>query len=122
MKILNQIGIILGICLLGELASITLPIPFPASVLSLVILLLLLLTGVVKLAHIEEISGFLLKNMPFFFIPAGLGIMEDFGVIRDSLPALVIICLLTTVLTFGVTALTVKAVIRLQGKREKAAS
>ena len=76
MKIILQIGLVLGICLLGEGVSLLLPIPFPGSVLAMIFLFILLLSGLLRPEHIKEKSDFLLKNMAFFFIPAGVGIME----------------------------------------------
>ena len=44
MKMILQIGVVLGICLLGEGISLLLPIPFPGSVIAIVLLFLLLWT------------------------------------------------------------------------------
>ena len=75
MKIILQIGLVLGICLLGEALSLVLPIPFPGSVIAMIFLFLLLLSGRLRPEHIREKSDFLLQNMAFFFIPAGVGIL-----------------------------------------------
>lgn len=114
MKILMQIALVFGVCLLGEGIALLLPIPFPASVIAMVLLFLLLVCRVIKPDHIREKARFLSANMAFFFIPAGVGIMEQYPLIREHLPALLLICLITTVLTFGATALTVKGVLCLQ--------
>ena len=74
MKYLFQAGIVFGVCLLGELLSKVIPIP--TSVLSMVLLFVLLLLKWIKPRHIEHFGNFLLKNMAFFFIPAGVAIME----------------------------------------------
>ena len=42
MGIMAQIGIVLAVCLVGEGIAALLPIPFPASVISMVLLFLLL--------------------------------------------------------------------------------
>ena len=67
MSILNQIAIIFGISLLGEIAAYILPFTFPSQIIALIILFVLLITGVLKIEHIKEKSDFLLKNMAFFF-------------------------------------------------------
>ncbi len=113
MKLMIQIGLVFAVCLVGEGASAALPFPFPASVISMLILLLLLLT-VLKVEHIREKTDFLLKNMSFFFIPAGVGIMGQFDVLRQNLFPLLVILVVSTLLTFAVTAYTVRAVICLQ--------
>lgn len=117
MKLLTQLALILGLCLVGEGLAVLLPIPIPASVLSLLLILLLLLVGWLRLPQLEEVSDFLLKNMPLFFIPAGVGILENLPIIQKNLIPLFLICLLTTIFTFGATALTVRGVIRLQQRR-----
>lgn len=119
MKILTQIGIVLGICFLGEIVSSILPFAFPSSVISMIILFILLITKIIKTDHIREKSDFLLKNMAFFFIPAGVGIMSNFEFIKDSVVQILLICLITTILTFAATAFTVQAVLKLQEKRKE---
>lgn len=113
MKLMIQIGLVFGICLVGEGVSAALPFPFPASVISMLMLLLLLLS-VLKVEHIREKTDFLLKNMSFFFIPAGVGIMGQFDVLRQNLFPLLVILVVSTLLTFAVTAYTVRAAISLQ--------
>lgn len=119
MKIILQIGIVLGICLLGEGIKMFLPFPFPAGIISMILLFILLCTGCLKREHVNEKSNFLLQNMAFFFIPAGVGILSNYDALKGSILPLFAVCLLTTVITFTVTVFTVKGVMRLQkGKRE----
>lgn len=116
MEIMIQIGILFGICLVGEGIASVLPIPFPASVISMILLFILLLLRWLKPHHIKKKADFLLKNMAFFFVPAGVSIMDNYNVIQSSLVQLLLICIITLVLTFAATAFTVKAVIALQNK------
>ena len=103
-------------CLIGEAAACFLPFPFPASVLSMILLFLLLCLKVLKIDHIRQKADFLLQNMAFFFIPAGVGILEQFEFVKDSMWQLLLICLVTTLLTFGVTAAAVRFGVWLQKK------
>ena len=119
MKIILQIGIILGICFLGEAIELILPFPFPASVIGMILLFVLLCTGCLKQEHVKEKSDFLLQNMAFFFIPAGVGILSHYDALKDSILPLFAVCLLTTIITFAVTAFTVKGIIRLQKAKRK---
>lgn len=66
--------------------------------------------------HIRQKADFLLQNMAFFFIPAGVGILEQFEFVKDSMWQLLLICLVTTLLTFGVTAAAVRFGVWLQKK------
>ena len=119
MKIILQIGIVLGICFLGEGLEMLLPFPFPASVISMILLFVFLCFGIVKQEHIKQKSDFLLQNMAFFFIPAGVGIMSDYNALKDNILPLLAVCFLTTIITFTVTAFTVKGVIRLQNAKRR---
>lgn len=116
MKIILQIGVVLGICLAGEGISLLLPIPFPGSVIAIILLFLLLLSGLLRPDHIRQKSDFLLQNMAFFFIPAGVGIIEYADSLLPVLLPLLLICLITTILTFAASSLTARLVIYLQGK------
>ena len=116
MKLLLQIGIVLGVCLAGGGISAALPFPFPASLVSMLLIFALLLSGLLKPDHIRQKADFLLSNMVFFFLPAGVALMENYGAIRSELVAFILICAVTTVLTFGATAWTVRAVAALQKK------
>lgn len=116
MRILAQIGIVLGVCFAGEIIAQLLPFPFPASVIGMVLLFILLCAKVVKPYHIQGKADFLLKNMAFFFIPAGVGIMEHFNELKSSLLPFAAVCVITTVVTFFAAAMTVRGVMALQGK------
>jgi len=117
-----QIGLLFGVCLLGQVISIFLPIPFPGTILSMIILFFLLFFHVIKVDHIQQKADFLLKNMSFFFIPAGIGILSSFELIRSSILPLLAIVIVTTILTFGATALTVQGVIALQDRLARGSS
>lgn len=113
MKIIKQIGIIFTVCWLSILVEKALPFSFPASVIGMILLFICLLTGMLKIEHIQEKSDFLLENMAFFFVPAGVSIINYFDVLKSTWMQLVIICVISTVITFAVTAWSVKLTIRL---------
>lgn len=119
MKILSQIGIVLGVCLAGEFLSQALPVPFPASMLSMILLFLLLSLKILRPEHIRDKADFLLKNMSFFFIPVGVAIMEQVSVLRSNLLPFLLICFLSTILTFLTVASTVRLVVFLQKRAKK---
>ena len=101
MKIICQIGVIFAVCWFSQLIEAALPVPFPASVIGMLLLLALLATGLLKIEHIREKADFLLANMAFFFLPAGVSVINYFDVLGRSAVALVLVCLLSTVITFG---------------------
>lgn len=117
MKIIKQFGIIFSICWLGTLVEHWLPFAFPASVIAMLLLLLCLLTGILKVDHIREKSDFLLGNMAFFFIPAGVNVINYLDILKASWLPLVVICTLTTIITFAATALSIRLTVRLLKKQ-----
>lgn len=112
MHIMAQIAIICAVCLVSEGVAALIPVAFPASVIALLLLMLLLFTGVVKPRHIQDLSVFLMANMAFFFLPSCVGVMEHApAVLRQLLPFL-LISFLTTPLVYFVTGWTVQRLIR----------
>ena len=117
MKIIYQIGIIFTLCWVSEIVEALLPFSFPASVIGMILLFVLLALRVLKVEHIREKSDFLLSNMAFFFIPAGVSIINYFDVLAGNVGKLLLICFLTTILTFAVTAWTVRGVLLLMNRK-----
>ena len=115
-----QIGIIFGLYWVSQCIESILPFPFPASVISLLLLLVLLTVGVVKAAQVKELSEFLTGNLAFFFVPAVVGIVNYVDVLRESIVPFLIICLVSTALTFAATAWAVQLTCRLLEKRKGA--
>ena len=116
MKILLQIGVVCGLYWVSQCVERVLPIPFPASVISLLLLLLLLLARVIRVEHIREKSDFLLGNLAFFFVPVSVSIMNYAGLIRQHAAAFLTVCAVSTVLTYAATAWAVRLTIRLMGR------
>ncbi len=119
MKIICQLGVLFAVCWVSQIIESLLPFAFPASVISMLLLLLLLLSGRLKLDSIRETADLLLANMSFFFLPAGVSMMNYFDVLKSNGIPLLIICLVTMVLVFAATTLSIKLTLRLmeRGKR-----
>lgn len=82
MKYIRQLGIILLVSFLGELLHYLLPLPVPASIYGIVLLFAALETRLLKADAIRETSAFLLEIMPMLFVPAGVGLLEKWDVLR----------------------------------------
>ena len=117
MKIFLQIGIIFGICWISELAQSLLPFAFPASVIAMMVLLLLLLTGAVRSDHIRETANFLLTNMAILFLPSLVGILEHIDLLQQYWVPLLLVCVISTILTFAATAYAIRLTLRLMERR-----
>ncbi|MCI8336845.1 MAG: CidA/LrgA family protein [Peptococcaceae bacterium] len=116
MNICMQIALLFFICLLGQAISLVLPFPFPGNIIAMIILFILLSMKVIKPEKIQDFTGFLLANMAFFFVPAGVSILESYPIMKDSLLPIFLVCLFSTIITFFVTFATVKLVVAWQAK------
>ncbi len=118
MKIVTQVGIIFSVCWIAQIIESALPFDFPASVIGMILLFALLAFRVLKVDHIREKSDFLLANMAFFFIPAGVSIINYFDVLKNCVFQLIFICVVSTVITFAATAWSMKLVLKFMKKKE----
>lgn len=117
MRLIGQFLIIAGVSFAGELLSLLLPLPVPASIYGLVLMLILLMTGVVKLHQVKTAADFLIEIMPLMFIGPSVGLMESLPALQAMLLPLVVILILTTLLAMGATGLTVQALVRRRQSR-----
>ena len=119
MKYMKQFCLIMFISFLGEVLHHYLPLPIPASIYGLVILFVGLMTGVVKLSHVEETGRFLIEIMPLMFIPAAVGLLESWGILAPIWIPIIGITLITTVIVMIVSGKITQFVIRLENREEK---
>lgn len=85
MRIIKQFLIILFISFIGEILNQVLPLPIPASIYGMTIMFLCLVSGLIKLDEVKEAGKFLIEIMPVMFIPAGVGLMSSWGVLKPML-------------------------------------
>lgn len=116
MKYLKEVTIIFAITMTGEFLKHLLPLPVPAGVYGLFILLALLCTGGVKVEDVSGVGDLLLDTMPLMFIPAGAGLLNSAGEAKEILLPLTAITVLSTVFVMAVTGKTAQYIIRRPGK------
>lgn len=118
MKYLKQFTLILMISFVGEILKFILPFPIPASIYGLVLLFLGLETGLIRLSSVEETAKYLIEIMPLMFIPAGVGLLESWGVLRPILLKIAVITGVSTILVMVVSGGVTQGVIRSQKKKD----
>ena len=114
MKYLRQFMIILLLSFLGEVLKMFIPLPIPASVYGLVLMLLCLVTGILKTSQVKEAAFFLIEIMPVMFIPAAAGLIDSWKVLQ---PLLLPILVITVVITIFVMVVTGKIAQMIAQKR-----
>ena len=95
-----------------------LPLPVPASVYGLVLLLAALTTGFVKLEQVKETGTYLTGIFPLLFVPAAAGIMELWAEMGEMLLPILVAIIPVTVLVMVSAGKTTQA---LTGRKKKEA-
>ena len=103
MKFLRQFMIILLLSFLGEVLKMFIPLPIPASVYGLVLMLVCLMTGVLKTSQVKDAAFFLIEIMPVMFIPAAAGLIDSWKVLQPLLLPILVITVVITIFVMVVT-------------------
>ena len=119
MKYLKEIAIIFGITMMGEVLNELIPLPVPAGVYGLFILLGLLCTKIVKLADVAATGNLLLDMMPLMFVPAAVGLLEKYQELTSILVPFVLISAVSTLIVMAVTGKTTEFILHHQKKEDK---
>ena len=103
MKYLQQFGIILAVSFVGELLNYAIPLSIPASIYGLVLMFVCLCMKWNKLEDVKETAVFLIEIMPLMFIPAAVGLITSWNIIRPKLLAYAAITVISTLLVMLVS-------------------
>ncbi len=118
MKYLKQLFLILLISFLGEVLKELIPLPIPASIYGMALMLLGLISGVIQLEQVRETGKFLIEVMPVMFIPAGVGLMDSWEVLQPLLLPVLVITVVSLMTVMAVSGRVAQAVIRREQKKE----
>lgn len=118
MKYIKQFSIILAVSFLGEVLKSLIPLPVPASIYGLVLMLIALQTGILALDKVKETAKFLIEIMPIMFIPAAVELMDTWGVLRSIFVPVIVITLVSTVVVMAAAGRTTQSMIRREKKRK----
>ena len=118
MNLIFELGILFLICMAGEGIAMLLPIMIPASVISLILLLILLLSGVLKERQIRQSSAFLTENMGILFIPAAVGTLEYLDVLKAQAIPFLLITVVSTPFVYFITAWSVQLLMKLFNRKK----
>lgn len=112
MKMIRQFAVVTLICFLGESISSVFHLTIPGNVIGMILLLILLCSGIVKLELVEDMSNFLLEHLPFFFVPAGVGLIASIGIIKNCWQYVILIVFISTAVVMAITGITVQLIKR----------
>ena len=116
MKYLTQLLYILLFTGLGELLQAVIPLPIPAAIYGLVLLLLALCTGILKAEKIADTARFLIQIMPLLFVAPAVNILRYWNIIRSEVVAICVIMVVSTVIVFAVSGVVTKLLLKKEDK------
>lgn len=118
MKYVKQIAVIWGFTMAGELLNQILPLPVPAGVYGLFLLLGALTAGAVKLESVEGTGNFLMDTMTMMFIPAMVGLIEYADQVKEVFIPFMIICFVSTIAVMIVTGRVAQTIMDWGNKKD----
>lgn len=99
----GQCLVLFAFLALGELVVYLTGVPIPSSIIGMISLTAALKLGLVKEQRVSRIADFLVKNIGFFFIPAGVGLLKCLNIIQADLLSIIIATVVSTLLVIVVT-------------------
>ena len=117
MRYLYQFARIMAFCFLGEILHEVLPLPIPASIYGLILLLAALKTGLVKLEQVKEVGNFLTGIFPLLFVPAAVGVMELWGELGEMMIPILLAIVPVTILVLASAGRTTQSFSRKKQNR-----
>lgn len=112
-------SIILGVTFAGEALHFLLPLPVPASIYGLVLMLLCLCFKVFPLRAVEETGDFLIDLMPALFVPATVGVMAAWDVLQPVLLQVALITFLSLIVVMAVSGRVTQWALRREAKHHQ---
>ncbi len=99
----RQCLILFGCLAAGELIVWATGLALPASIIGMLLLTLSLELKLIKPEWIEGLSDFLVENLGFFFVPAGVAIMKYYGLLVGEFLPIVVATVVSTLLVLVCT-------------------
>ena len=121
MKFLKQFLIILFVSFLGEILNYLIPMPIPASIYGILIMFLALELHIIPLSAVRDAGRFLIEIMPVMFIPAAVGLLKAWGILKPNWLTYTLIMFATTFIVMILSGWVTQGVIRRGQKKEAAA-
>lgn len=120
MKYLKQLLLILLFSLAGEALQALIPLPIPAAIYGLVLLLIALCTGAMKAEAIADTAHYFIGIMPLLFVAPAVNILQNWGVIAPQLVPICVITVISTFIVFIVSGMVTQLLLRKKGGEQDA--
>ncbi|MFA9378965.1 MAG: CidA/LrgA family protein [Lachnotalea sp.] len=118
MKFMKEFGIILTVTFLGEVLKYLIPLPIPASIYGLILMLVALKTKIIPLEFVQKTGRFLIEIMPLMFIPAAVGLIDSWDTLKSIFIPIIIITIISTIMVIAVAGRVTQLMIRLEARKK----
>lgn len=98
-----QCAILFAFLAMGEFIVYCTGIPVPSSIIGMLLLTASLKLRIIRLLWVDKVSDFLVKNLGFFFVPAGVGLMRCLDLISEQWLPIVAASVISTFLIIATT-------------------
>lgn len=115
-KLLSGFAILMTIQWVSTLIVSNLGLSFPAPLLGMLMLTAMLLTGVLKLEAIEDISKLLIEKMAIMFLPAGVSMILFLDILQAQIMPIGLTLVITNLIIVLVTTAAVTFAAKIMGK------
>ena len=112
MKYIIQFLIIIAFSFLGEVFHFLIPLPIPASIYGILFLFTALMMKWIKVNQGREVSTLLISVMPMMFIPAAVGLIDSWCIIKSHLLTYIIVTVVSTFIVKGTSGFVTQYIIR----------
>ena len=113
-SLFQQITLLSLVALGGTIIAKLLPITVPQSIVGMLLLLALLTVRIVRIEQLQSIAHLLLAYMGLLFIPPVVSIAEHISLLDNHLIRFIIVCMLSTMLTFSAALFSAKLTVLIQ--------
>lgn len=119
MGVLGEFLIISATAFAGILLSRIPGFPLPGAVTGMILMLIMLLSGVIKLKNIGRAADFFLKYLALFFVPLVVNLIRESKLLAAYGFRLVLVIIATTLITLAATGLTARLLLAAASRGKK---
>ncbi|MEG0250904.1 MAG: CidA/LrgA family protein [Peptostreptococcus sp.] len=106
------------ITFIGEALNQLLPLPIPASIYGLVIMLVALMSKILPVDKVKDVGRLLIQTMPIMFIPAGVGLITAWNKLGPIILPVTIITFISTIVVMVVSGKFTETLIKNKESKE----
>ncbi len=111
MQVLQGLAILLTLQSVGEALSRLLHLPYPGPVIGMVLLLGALRWQAVQV-RVQTVTSFLLGHLSLLFVPVGVGVITQFGLVAEHGLRLLVVIVVSTWVGLAVTAVVLRRLMK----------